>query len=71
MAKKEKVFRIVSLFLVGLGFIVVVSGANRERSELNTLEHFVEDLKAKEEAEKNNNPVSVGQLNSSEFKVRK
>ena len=68
MAKREKVFRIVSLFLVGLGFIVVVSGANRERSHFDTLEHFVEQRKAKQEAEKNNNLVSVGQLNSSEVR---
>ncbi len=70
MAKREKIFRVVSLFLVGIGFIVVVSGVDRNGGELTTLESFVEEIKSKEEIEVINSET-YDRISISKFNFKK
>lgn len=64
MSSKEKVFRLVSLILVGIGFIAGVAGADKDGADqtVSAIEDIIHDIKKVEEVDKINKGVDSAAL---------
>jgi hypothetical protein len=56
MSSKEKIFRLLSLTLVGIGFIAGVAGADKDGADqtVTAIENIIHDIKKVEEVDKIN-----------------
>lgn len=61
MSPKERIFRVLSLALVGVGFIAGVAGADKDGADhtVAALEELIHDIKKVEEVNKINSNESI------------